>query len=80
MASGLRLPEPCDLFDPANHLLDPLSGLDRLAIALVADGAPVDGGTAMRPSFLSHMGRDAGKANIDKIPLVIPLSSASVFW
>ena len=42
-ASGLELPQSGGLFDPAKHLLDPLSGVDRLAVALMPSGSPVDG-------------------------------------
>jgi len=41
--SGLELPETCGLFDPAKNLFNPLSGLDRLAVALVAGGAAING-------------------------------------
>jgi len=40
-ASGLELPESCGLFDPAKHLFDALSGVDRLGIAHVACSAAI---------------------------------------
>ncbi len=41
-ASGLELPESCGLFDPGKHLLDPLSGIDRLGVTVVAGSAAIN--------------------------------------
>ena len=41
-ASGLDLHQPCGLLNPAEHLLDPLPGVDRLDVGLMANGAFVN--------------------------------------
>jgi hypothetical protein len=42
-AAQLALAQPAPLFDPAKHLFNPAAGVDRLAVALVAGGASVNG-------------------------------------
>lgn len=41
-ASGLDLPQAGGLFDLATNLFNPLSGIDRLGVALVAGGASIN--------------------------------------
>ena len=45
-AEKLELPQTTPLLDPAKHLLDAPAGVDRLGVALVAGGAPIDGRTS----------------------------------
>ena len=63
-ASGHELPQSGGLFDP-------LPGVDRLAVALMASGSPVDGRATAGLDVLRHMRRDPGKADVgDKVPIV----------
>jgi len=39
---GLELPQPSSLLDLAEHLLDPLPGIDRAGIARMADSAAIN--------------------------------------
>lgn len=72
--SGLELSQLGGLFAPARHLLNPLPGADRLAIALMARWASVDGGVTACLDVLRNMGRDAGKAGVcHEIPGVVVL-------
>ena len=42
--------------DPAKHRLDAAAGVDRPGVALVAGGAPIDGGTTGRLVFTATCG------------------------
>lgn len=57
-APGLELPQPSSLLDPAEHLLDPLPGIDRAGIARMADSAAINRRKAMGLDVVGHMGRD----------------------
>ena len=72
LASGLELPQPRGLFDPAKPLLDSLPGVDRLPLTRIANGAAIDSGAAAGLDVPRNMGRDAQEALIShKIPGVV---------
>ena len=48
----------------AKHLLDAEEGLDRLDVALVADGAAIDGVTRQKIGILSGMRSDVDAAHL----------------
>jgi hypothetical protein len=79
-ARGLELPQAGGLFDPVKTLLDPLPGVDRLAVALMPSGASVDGGATAVLNVLRHMRRDASKADVGhKVPGVVALVGSQRF-
>ncbi len=76
-ASGFELPQSGRLLDPASHLLDPLPGMDRLAVALMPSGSSDTGGAAAGLDLLRFMRRDAVKADVSyEIPGVVALVGA----
>ena len=54
-AAQLELAEAAPLLDPTKHLLDAAPGVDRLGVALVAVGAPIDGGATRAAGVLSDV-------------------------
>ena len=58
----------------------PRAGIDRLGIALVAGGAPVNGGTAEASGVLGHMRRDTDATHLSNKALgVVPLVGTKGF-
>ena len=53
-AAQFELAETAPLFDPAKHPLDAAPGIDRLGVARVGVGAPIDGGTTRAGRVLSE--------------------------
>ncbi len=68
-AAQPELTQPAPLFDPAKHLLDAAAGDDRLAVALMAGGAAINGGTTRAGGVLGHMRCDADAAHLCDKPL-----------
>ncbi len=58
-AAQLELAQTAPLFDPAKNLLDAAAGMDRLAVALVAGGAAIDGGATRSAGVLGNVRRHA---------------------
>ena len=57
------------LFAPAKHLLDAAAGIDRLGVALVARGTPIDGRASKAGRVLRHVRRETDAADhSDKAP------------
>jgi len=54
-AAQLELAQAAPLLDPAKHLLDAAACVDRFGVALVAGGAPINGGTARAGGVLSDV-------------------------
>lgn len=71
-AAQLELTQTAPLFDPAKHLLDAATGVDRLGVALVAGSAAIDCRTTKAGGVLRHVGRYADAAHLgDKDPVVV---------
>ena len=79
-AAQLELAQPASLFDPTKHLVDPEVSVDRLGVALVASGAPIDGGTTGAGGVLGHVRGHADVAHLsDKAPGVVVLVGTNGF-
>jgi len=63
-AAQIELAQAAPLFDPAEHLLDSAAGIDRLAVALEAGGAPIDGGATGAGGVLGHVRCHADAAHL----------------
>ena len=80
-AEKLELPQTTPLLDPAKHLLDAPAGVDRLRVALMAGGAPIDGRTSSVADVLRHVRTYGDPTHFGiKASGVVVLAAPMVFW